>query len=427
MENNRRDFLKITGIAGLALAGSAIVSSCSSSADKKSSETTVVADPNDKNLSIIGPYGIWLASEMAEELPSLSFRNKEFTDVNSWSKTARAKMLERLSIPDLGAVPQVTVNKKYTYDGLDIEEISWQLPYGRPTEAILLKPAGAKGPLPGILAFHDHAVDKYHGKEKLVRTSDKIDPLMEAHQKEYYSGRGWANEAAKRGYVVLVADAFTFASRRVKLEDVPSHMRDGLDPKDPGKPDNIKAYNSWAAQHEHVMAKSLFSAGKTWPGMFLAEDMKALDILSGRPEVDPNRIGCAGLSGGGIRSLYLSAVDPRIKCGIPVGFMTTSRDMVMQKSYTHTWMSFTPALANELDFAEMIGVRAPLPTLVLNNIEDPLFTLSEMKEADKILGEVYAKAGASDRYKCSFHPGVHKFDKNMQEEAFDWFDKWLKV
>ena len=58
--------------------------------------------------------------------------------------------------------------------------------------------------------------------------------------------------------------------------------------------------------------------------------------------------------------------------------------------------------------------------------EDPLFTLSEMQRADEILREVYRKAGVPERYTCSFHPGTHKFDQTMQEEAFAWFDPWLK-
>ena len=44
----------------------------------------------------------------------------------------------------------------------------------------------------------------------------------------------------------------------------------------------------------------------------------------------------------------------------------------------------------------------------------------------KILKEVYAKAKAEDKYKCSYYPGPHKFDSDMQKEAFEWFDKWLK-
>jgi hypothetical protein len=68
----------------------------------------------------------------------------------------------------------------------------------------------------------------------------------------------------------------------------------------------------------------------------------------------------------------------------------------------------------------------PLPTLVLTDSEDQLFTLPEMKRADSILIDVYKKANASDRYQCSFYPGPHKFDAAMQTEAFNWFDKWLK-
>jgi hypothetical protein len=49
-----------------------------------------------------------------------------------------------------------------------------------------------------------------------------------------------------------------------------------------------------------------------------------------------------------------------------------------------------------------------------------------MKEADKILSAVYKKAGALKNYRCSFYPGVHKFDIPMQEEAFAWMDRWLK-
>jgi hypothetical protein len=86
-----------------------------------------------------------------------------------------------------------------------------------------------------------------------------------------------------------------------------------------------------------------------------------------------------------------------------------------------------PILPRELDFPEILGLRAPLPTLVLNDIDDQLYTIDQMKEADNILKNVFEKAGAADRYKASFYPGPHKFDTDMQKEAFDWFDKWLKA
>ena len=437
MKNNRRKFLKLTGMAGLTVAGSSVLRAFSPPIENQSkvspintiqdTNTFTAANVNEENVSIIGQYGQWATSLTSGRLPTLSFRNKEWSNVEAWRTLAKKRLSERLAIPAIGGLPSVKVIKQYTFEGLQIEEISWQLPYGRPTTGIILKPQNANGPLPGILAFHDHGGNKYFGTRKITRTGDQQHPAMVTHQQEYYSGAAWANEIAKRGYVVLVADAFTFASRRVMLQDVPEHLRNGLNDQDPENPANIESYNDWAGQHEHIMAKSLFSAGTTWPGVFFAEDQKALDILCARKDVDATRIGCGGLSGGGIRTVFMGGLDERIKCAVCVGFMTTWKDFVMEKSFTHTWMTYVPILPNELEFPEILGLRTPLPTLVLNDNDDSLYTLPEMKEADKILQDVYKKANASDHYQCSYYPGPHKFDAKMQTEAFGWFDRWLKA
>lgn len=426
MKKNRRDFLKLTGMAGLTIAGSGMAHGISMPSVDPFVLSSHPMNVPPEDLSIIGQYGQWAASLSKGKLPSLSFRNKEYTNLENWRNEAKKRLLDRLAIPDIGGTPAVTIKKQYTYDGLSIEELTWQLPYGRPTEAILLKPVNAKGPLPGILAFHDHGGNKYFGTRKITRTADAQHPLMTEHQDNYYSKKAWANEIAKRGYVVLVSDAFPFASRRVMIEDVPNHLRQGLNDADPENATNIQAYNAWAGEHEHIMAKSLFSAGTTWPGVFFAEDQRALDVLCARKDVDPTRIGCGGLSGGGMRTVFMAGLDHRIKCAVCVGFMTTWKDFVMQKSFTHTWMTYVPVLPNELEFPEILGLRTPLPTLVLNDSDDQLYTVPEMQQADTILKEVYQKAHAGDRYKCSFYPGPHKFDAKMQTEAFDWFDRWLK-
>ena len=254
---------------------------------------------------------------------------------------------------------------------------------------------------------------------------------MVHHQKDDYDGRAWANDLAKRGYVVLVHDGFAFGSRRVLFDDMSEipwggSSTKGMSDENPEDSDNIAAYNKWASAHEHVMAKSLFCAGTTWPGVFLAEDQRALDVLASRDDVDAERLGCAGLSGGGLRTVYLGGLDHRIKCAVCVGFMSTWNDFLLNKSYTHTWMTYAPLLPKHLDFPEILGLRVPLPTMTMNNNEDELYTLPEMKKASNILREVFAKANASDRYEGRFYPGEHKFDKQMQLDAFAWFDRWLK-
>lgn len=379
-------------------------------------------------LSTIGLYGPWAASLVPDDTPaSLSFRRDVFTDIDAWRAQARGQFQARLAQPDTGGVPEVTVHDQYEFDGLLIEELSWQLPYGQPTQAYLLKPVGATEPLPGIVALHDHGGNKYFGKRKITQIAPSRHPDMVAHQERSYGGLAWANQIAKRGYVVLVPDTFTFGSRRVLTEGVIEPVRQGMTDADPEDSTNIAAYNAWAADHEDVMAKALFSAGTTWPGVFSAEDQCSLDVLCARPDVDASRVGCGGLSGGGLRTVMLAGLDDRIQCAVCAGMMTTWRDYLLNKVQTHTWMCYVPLLPPELDYPEILGLRAPLPTLVLNNTEDALFTMPEMERADTILQEVYAKAGASDAYRASFYPGPHKFDREMQTEAFDWFDRWLKA
>jgi len=428
MKNKRREFLKQTALTSIGLS-TGILNTFASDINNFIPLTSDMTNKkfDEQHLSVIGLYGPWAASLNENKLPSFSFRKKEFTNVDEWRKVARKRTIERISIPTIGGMPKVNVNKQYTYDGLYIEELSWQLPYGRATEAILLKPENAKGKLPAVLAFHDHGGNKYFGTRKITKTSDQQHPTMIQHQKEYYEGAAWANEIAKRGYVVLVPDAFTFASRRVMMQDVPEFLRDGLNDNDPENSENINKYNQWAGQHEHVMAKSLFCAGTTWPAVFFAEDQKALDILCAREDVDTTRVGCGGLSGGGLRTVFMAGLDERIKCAVPVGFMTTWKDFLLNKSFTHTWMLYVPLLPNELDFPEILGLRAPLPSLVLNDEQDDLYTLQGMNDAEKILKEVYTKANAENNFKCNYYPGPHKFDKKMQADAFDWFDKWLKT
>ena len=99
---------------------------------------------------------------------------------------------------------------------------------------------------------------------------------------------------------------------------------------------------------------------------------------------------------------------------------------MLNKSYTHTWMTYAPLLPKYLDFPEVLGLRVPLPTMTLSCKDDALYTLPEMKRADQILQDVYAKAGAAERYRGRFYEGGHKFDQQMQRDAFDWCDRWLK-
>ena len=152
MKNNRRDFLKRAGLTGLSLAGARLLRGFPAGpeggpvpTETAFAKSGVSMIQEGENISVIGPYGRWAASLIEKELPSLSFRRKEWRDRTTWHRAADQRVRERLAIPDIGVRPEVRVKKQYVYDGLHIEELSWQLPYGRPTDAILLKPADAGG------------------------------------------------------------------------------------------------------------------------------------------------------------------------------------------------------------------------------------------------------------------------------------------
>lgn len=376
----------------------------------------------------VGSYGAWLGDRVLGDGPArLSFRTGKWKNVSEWQQAGRRRALETIAPVDLGGKPAVTVTGKTTYDGLDIEFLTWQLPAGPKTEAVFLKPSGATGRLPGILALHDHGGNKFMGWRKIVRTDATPWAVQEKHQANYYGGAGWANEIAKRGYAVLVHDTFPFASRRVLVKDVPPRIQaGGVDPE-PSDEAGIAKYNAFAGAHEHIMEKALLSAGTTWPGVYLVEDQRALDVLAARPEVDASRLGIAGLSGGGMRTVFLGGLDDRVKVAIAVGFMTTWREFLLDKAFTHTWMTYVPLLPKDLDFPEILALRAPAATMVLNCREDPLYTMPEMQRADAMIADTFKRANAADRYRSIYYDGGHKFDRQMQKDAFDWFDRFLKT
>ena len=401
---------------------------------------------------MLGPYGPWAAAALEasslEHPGPLSFRNERWQSIDEWRQTTRARLEELLAAPQVDAPVKPRVLRKLRVDDLEGEELEWQLPYGPPTRALFLKPAGARGPLPAVLALHDHGGAKYFGHQKITRVDSAQHELMRDHQATYYGARAWANALAARGFAVLVHDGFLFGSRKARPSELPPPVVERMmtpplavrelkpgdaAPRQPIVSDvssqesaaEIRAYDAFTARHEDIVAKSLFSAGMTWPGVFLADDRAALGCLCSRPDVDPRRVGCCGLSGGGLRTNMLAAIDDRVRCSVTVGFMTTWRDFVLNVSHTHTWMAYVPHLPRLLEYPEILGLHMPAPALVLQTNHDPLFTLEEARRAQAILAAGYAKAGAPEAFAMSFYDGPHKFDVPMQQEAFAWLARGL--
>ena len=143
-------------------------------------------------------------------------------------------------------------------------------------------------------------------------------------------------------------------------------------------------------------------------------------------EVNPERIGCLGISLGGYRSLYLAGLDERIAAACVVGFMSAVRPMIRAHIDTHSWVHFLPTIHSFLDLPDVVSMMAPKPLMVQQCSQDALFPLEGMKESVEKIAAVYEKSGVKEQFSGVFYDIPHRFSMEMQEDAFDWFDRHLK-
>ncbi|MDA4114477.1 MAG: hypothetical protein OK474_10570 [Thaumarchaeota archaeon] len=357
--------------------------------------------------------------------PSLSFLSKEWGDVDAWRTEARRRLSEQMNFAPDSTPLNSSTDSKRTEDGMVIENISYDMPYGPRTRGYFIYPEGREK-LAGVAALHDHGGFFYYGKEKIVETGIRS-PLLDEFKSKHYGGRSWATELAKRGFAVLAVDSFMWGSRRIPLESMnPAHaepfrgLREGSD-------EFIRAYNHyWDSTEAGLTMSTVLCAGTTWPGIVLYEDRRSVDYLVSRPEVDAGRIGCGGLSGGALRSAFLTGMDPRIKAGFCVGWMSTLGSMLRNHIQGHDVIMYVPHLLEMLDIPDVMALHAPLPLLSMYDREDGLFSLEGQTEAHNKIGSIYEKMGYPKNYEGKFYPGPHKFDVQMQEDAFEWLREKLK-
>ncbi len=307
-------------------------------------------------------------------------------------------------------------------DGLAGQEVSWSVGYGPRTHAFVLKPAGVNGPLPGMVALHDHSDFKYYGKEKIADGQQGPLPVLNNLRQEMYGGQAYANALARQGFVVLVHDVFLWGSRRFPYDT----MMEMMGPKtsailqaDRYTVDEIERYNLASNFHEHWVSKYCTVLGTNLAGIVSFEDRVALNYLLTCADVDPERIGCIGLSGGGNRAALLTATHNSIRAAVIVGLMTTY-PALLDHNMSHTWMLFPFGWARHGDWPDIAACRAPRPLLVQYDLQDHLFTEEGMRDAHVRLQSHYASAGKPEAYTGQFYPGPHKFDLEMQAAAFDW-------
>ncbi len=366
-------------------------------------------------------------------LPRLSYLEERWSDLGEWHRAARPVLLDRLGYQP--SVPPVTAEllRRERREGFTLEVLTLSAAPAYRIPAWVLVPDGPSNRRPAVVALHCHGGNFVWGHEKVLSNTDDSPSLL-AYRKELYGGHAWAEELARRGYLVIVIDGFYFGSRRIQAEKLEPELVYFQETREyyrvcraakPGSPEWIAAANALSHYYEHLTAKTIDATGATWPGILLWDDMRTVDYLLTRPDVDPERIGCAGLSGGGFRSALLAAADLRVKVASVTGWMPLMGDLLRSHLHYHSWMTFIPGLYRSLDMPDVVGLHAPNALLVQQCTADSLYPLTAMEGAVGKLERIYAKAHVRERFRGSFHAVPHSFTPAMQEETFAWLNRWL--
>lgn len=380
---------------------------------------------HEERKSHVGGYYPFLQHYADTRPTRLSYLAQDWPDLQEWAKEGRTKMAELLAYHPEPVATDAEILEKVQKEGYVRFRVRFRVTPDRATEAFLLVPNGLTKPAPAVIALHDHGAFYYYGKEKICETENPL-PILKQHIETSYGGRTFADELARRGFVVLAPDAFYFGSQRLDIDHLDEMYVDLKKDIERESDEYIAQFNALAARHEPIIAKTLFAAGTTWPGVLFQGDRAALDYLVTRPEVDPNRIGCIGLSIGGFRSAHLFALDPRVKAAVVVGWMTTYGSLLYDHLHFHTWMIYVPGQLNWLDLPDVVTLSAPNPLMVINCLQDVLFTHEGMRAAEHKIALVYEKLGKPERFSCRYDDVPHSFTIPSQDAAIAWLERWLK-
>jgi hypothetical protein len=259
-------------------------------------------------------------------------------------------------------------------EGYSIKNIIFQTRAGVFATANLFLPEG-KGPFPAVINMHAH--------------SGRFDD----------DDQGVAHSLAVNGYVCL-----------------------SIDPWGAGERTSVHGREEY---HGANLGASFMNIGESLMGVEISDNMRGVDLLCSLPYVDTARIGATGASGGGNQTMWLAAVDERVKAAIPVVSVGTFESYVMRDN------CICETLVDGLDFTEESGVLAlvaPRAIQIYNHLQDkaPAFFPSEMLRSFRNAQPVFEMLGVRENIDYQLFDLPHGFLAADRESMLGWFDLHLK-
>ncbi|MBE0534656.1 MAG: prolyl oligopeptidase family serine peptidase [Phycisphaerae bacterium] len=168
------------------------------------------------------------------------------------------------------------------------------------------------------------------------------------------------------------------------------------------------------------------SRGYTSAGAEAWNCIRALDYLETRKEVDKDRIGVTGRSGGGAYSWWIGALDERIKAAVPVAGITDLQNHVVDGCVEGHCDCMYMVNTYGWDYPLVAALMAPRPLLIANSDKDSIFPLEGVVRLHEKVRHVYRLYGAGDKLGLYITEGPHTDTQQLQVGAFGWFNRWLK-
>jgi len=239
------------------------------------------------------------------------------------------------------------------------------------------------------------------------------------------NGKAWPSyqrlfsNLARKGYVVLAYDPFG-QGERIEY---------------PGtRPGQSAISGGGTGEHEYagrrlILLGANFSLFRAWDGI------RGIDYLLTRAEVDPERIGCCGQSGGGTLTQFLAALDNRIRVAVVSEGNTENlaqADVEPPGSADDAEQNIVPALARGIDRADLLYAFAPKPLLITVTLHDaghtysPEYVSSSLDFLDEYK-RVYGLLGAGDRVSLQATTVQHGYVYEMRRATYAWFNRWFEM
>jgi hypothetical protein len=170
----------------------------------------------------------------------------------------------------------------------------------------------------------------------------------------------------------------------------------------------------------------VYLTGKSIARYFIWDGIRGIDYLVSRKEVDPERIGVHGLSGGGTQAAYISALDERVLASAPAGYITSYRRLMESVGVQDGEQNFYNGISSGIDHADFIEIRAPKPTLIMATTRD-FFSIQGARETYTEVKRLYELCGKPENISMAEDDYEHGYTKKNREAMYAFFQKHLQL